>query len=397
MFVAASPTDNHRAHPPRYPQDDAGNRLLENWQEAGHNRWAFSHMEEVTTHARISTAPVPAQATLRLGALAEQLPDLVARLEESYTDSLVILQRGELVAEYYRAGVGEYQPHLLMSVSKSLCALVAGALELEQKLEIDAPVVHYVPELADSVYGEATVRQVLDMLVTVDYDETYVDPNSEVQRHDRSAGWRPQQPGDPSNTSEFLTSLRGAGNYGQRFQYCSASTDVLAWVIERASAMRYAEALGVYLWQKLGAERDATITVDNAGFGFANGGISCTARDLAKVGQLMLSGGQAPGGRVVSEAWVAEVFAGGNPEAMKGEGFTEQFPRGSYTRQWWCTGTERGIISGIGIHGQNLWIDPSQELVIVKFSSWPEPDTAHWHRLQTQLLLELTEAVARLH
>jgi len=395
-MTAPGKTGSAAAHPPRYRQDTVDNRLLATWQEAEHNRWSFTHMHEVAAHARIARTPPPSQAASNLEAFANTVPDLRQRLEDSYTDSLVVLHGGRLVAEHYRAGVDAEQPHLLMSVSKSLCALVAGALEAEGLLDVSLPVSHYVPELAASAYGRANVRQVLDMLVEVNYDEDYEDPASEVQRHDRSAGWRPRRAGDPRTTADFLTTLRGAGNHGAAFQYCSASTDVLAWVVERACSLRYAQALGTYLWQKLGAENDAMITVDEAGFGFANGGISCTARDLAKVGQLMLNGGMAPGGRVVSEAWVAEVFAGGNPAAMAGEGFAGMFPHGSYTRQWWCTGTERGIISGIGIHGQNLWIDPSQELVIVKLSSWPEPDAAHWHEQQTDLLLELTEAAATL-
>src|SRR5690606_20047259 len=109
--------------------------------------------------------------------------------------------------------------------------------------------------------------------------------------------------------------LRGDGAVGE-FQYCSADTDVLAWIVERVTGLRYSEALSVHLWSKLDADRDATITVDTTGFGFANGGISCTARDLARVGRMMLDGGAAPGGRVVSEAWVRSIMEGGSREAM---------------------------------------------------------------------------------
>ena len=101
----------------------------------------------------------------------------------------------------------------------------------------------------------------------------------------------------------------------------------------------------------------------------------------------------APGGRVVSEDWVRRVLAGGSHEAMTDKGFTNTFPDGSYTRQWWCTGNERGNVSGIGIHGQNLWLDPLTDSVIVKLSSWPDPDTEHWHRLQNGILLDVSRAL----
>nr|2ZM0_A Chain A, 6-aminohexanoate-dimer hydrolase [Flavobacterium sp.] len=381
-------------HPARYPGAAAGEPTLDSWQEPPHNRWAFAHLGEMVPSAAVSRRPVnaPGHALARLGAIAAQLPDLEQRLEQTYTDAFLVLRGTEVVAEYYRAGFAPDDRHLLMSVSKSLCGTVVGALVDEGRIDPAQPVTEYVPELAGSVYDGPSVLQVLDMQISIDYNEDYVDPASEVQTHDRSAGWRTRRHGDPADTYEFLTTLRGDGSTGE-FQYCSANTDVLAWIVERVTGLRYVEALSTYLWAKLDADRDATITVDTTGFGFANGGVSCTARDLARVGRMMLDGGVAPGGRVVSEDWVRRVLAGGSHEAMTDKGFTNTFPDGSYTRQWWCTGNERGNVSGIGIHGQNLWLDPLTDSVIVKLSSWPDPYTEHWHRLQNGILLDVSRAL----
>nr|3VWL_A Chain A, 6-aminohexanoate-dimer hydrolase [Flavobacterium] len=381
-------------HPARYPGAAAGEPTLDSWQEPPHNRWAFAHLGEMVPSAAVSRRPVnaPGHALARLGAIAAQLPDLEQRLEQTYTDAFLVLRGTEVVAEYYRAGFAPDDRHLLMSVSKSLCGTVVGALVDEGRIDPAQPVTEYVPELAGSVYDGPSVLQVLDMQISIDYNEDYVDPASEVQTHDRSAGWSTRRHGDPADTYEFLTTLRGDGSTGE-FQYCSANTDVLAWIVERVTGLRYVEALSTYLWAKLDADRDATITVDTTGFGFANGGVSCTARDLARVGRMMLDGGVAPGGRVVSEDWVRRVLAGGSHEAMTDKGFTNTFPDGSYTRQWWCTGNERGNVSGIGIHGQNLWLDPLTDSVIVKLSSWPDPYTEHWHRLQNGILLDVSRAL----
>lgn len=386
-------------HPARYPGAAAGEPTLDSWQEPPHNRWAFAHLGELLPTATISrrSPAAPAEATTRLDALTAQLADLEQRLEASCTDAFLVLRGSEVLAEYYRPGFAPDDRHLLMSVSKSLCGTVVGALIDEGRIDegrIDPalPVTHYVPELAGSVYDGPTVQQVLDMQIAIDYNEDYVDPASGVQTHDRSAGWRSRRDGDPADDYEFLTTLRGSGATGE-FQYCSANTDVLAWIVERVSGLRYSEALSVYLWSKLDADRDATITVDTTGFGYANGGVSCTARDLARVGRMMLDGGAAPGGRVVSESWARSVMAGGSREAMTYEGFTDVFPDGSYTRQWWCTGNERGNVSGVGIHGQNLWLDPLTDSVIVKLSSWPDPDTEHWHGMQNNILLDVSRAL----
>lgn len=369
--------------------ENANRPTLDTWQEAPGNRWAFGHLGELVPTAVISRGrpPRPQEATVRFGALAERIPDLERRLEETYTDAFLVLRGDEVVAEYARAGVSMDEPHLLMSVSKSLCGLVVGLVD-DGLLDPATPVVDIVPELTGSVYDGPTVRHLLDMLVAIDYDENYVDPASEVQMHDRSSGWRERRPDDPADTRAFLASLRGSGEVG-RFQYCSANTDVLGWVVSRITGQPLADVLSERLWSKLGADRDASITVDRTGFGFANAGISCTARDLARVGRLMLSGGLAPGGRVVSQAWVDGILAGGDPSVMAYEGFTDAFPRGSYMAQWWCMGNDRGNVSAIGIHGQNLWLDPLTDSVVVKLSSWPDPDGADWHARQTDLLLDV--------
>lgn len=379
-------------HPERFPGARGSGALPDIWQEAPQNRWAFANLGEIVPTATIPRTRPSTDPLIRLDRLTPRLPGLQDRLERTFTDAFLVLQGEEVVAEYIRAGLSPDSRHLLMSVSKSLCGLVIGALADAGAISPERRVVDYVPDLAGSVYEGPSVQHVLDMTIHVDYREDYVDPSSEVQRHDRAAGWRTRHDDDPRDTYEFLTTLRGDGTTGV-FQYCSANTDVLAWIIERVTGRRYSEALSELLWCKLGADHDATITVDGVGFGFANGGVSCTARDLARVGRMMLSGGQAAGGRIVSEKWVAAVMRGGDPRAMTDAGFRSLFPNGSYTRQWWCTGNARGNVSAIGIHGQSLWLDPLSDSVVVKLSSWPEPDTADWHRLQSALLLDVGEAL----
>ncbi|MFT4136712.1 serine hydrolase domain-containing protein [Microbacterium sp.] len=381
-------------HPARYPGAPAGEPTVDTWQDAPHNAWAFAHLGELLPTAPIARRhpAAPESATVRLDALASALPDLEQRLEETHTSAFLVLRGDDVLAEYYRPGFAPDDLHLIMSVSKSLCGLVVGGLVDEGAIDPARPITDYVPELAGSVYDGPSVRHALDMTIAVDYSEDYVDPAAEVQTHDRSAGWRTRRAGDPADTYAFLTTLRGDGSTGT-FQYCSADTDVLAWIVERVTGLRYSEALSARLWSRLGADRDATITVDPAGFGYANGGISCTARDLARVGRVVLDGGRGPGGRVVSAEWIDAIMRGGDPAAMAGQPFPGGFARGSYTRQWWCTGNERGNVSGIGIHGQNLWLDPVTDAVIVKLSTWPEPDTDRWHELQTRVLLDVCGAL----
>src|SRR5260370_30633830 len=86
--------------------------------------------------------------------------------------------------------------HLLMSVSKSLAGSLAGIFVASGLLDPSATVPAYVPDLRHSAYGDATVQHLLDMVVSVVFNEDYADPQSEIQRQDRATGWRAAREGD---------------------------------------------------------------------------------------------------------------------------------------------------------------------------------------------------------
>ncbi|REJ04411.1 class C beta-lactamase-related serine hydrolase [Microbacterium bovistercoris] len=379
------------SRPPRYPDAD-GQPTLDTWQDAPHNRWAFAHVSEFVSTVPIARAARDGDAVVDLHR-ATGVPGLRQRLEDSFTDAFVVDRGGATLASYFRPGFGERDAHLLMSVSKSVCGVAVGSLVDDGLIDTGEAVRAYVPELTGSAYGDATVAQVLDMTVAVDYDEDYRDPASHVQAQDRIAGWRPRRDGDPADTYEFLRGLRASGEHGRRFQYCSADTDVLAWIVEAVTGQRYADVIAERLWQRLGCEQNASITVDAAGFPFANGGISCTANDLVRLGRLMLGGGELDGERIVSADWVAQTMAGGDPSLARGLTIQQVHPRVSYRNQWWSTGNDRGVVYAVGIHGQYIWLDPPTDTVIVKLSSCPEPVTAEWNRVHAMLFQEVCAAI----
>lgn len=377
--------------PHRYP-GAAVDPDLDTWQDAPHNRWAFSHVSDFVATARITHQARDAAGVDTLGTL-DSVHGLRAMLEESWTDAFVVQRKGQTLAEYYRPGFAPTDRHLLMSVSKSLCGILVGTLVDEGLVDVTQPMVTFVPGLAGSAYAHATVQQVLDMTVAVEYDEDYRNPQSHVQAQDRIAGWRPRRDSDPASTYEFLRDLKASGAHGQRFQYCSADTDALAWLIEAVTGERYADVFAARLWERLGCEQDATITVDTAGFAFANGGVSCTASDLARVGRLMLGGGQIDGSRIVSEEWVQRTMAGGNPDAARDLLIQREYPQVSYRNQWWSTGNDRGNVYAVGIHGQYIWLDPPSGTVIVKFSSAPDPVSAAGNTINARLFGEVCAAI----
>lgn len=371
---------------------------LENWQNAPHNRWAFWHLEELVSCATVTGGHGKhdghgEHSEPTVSTISAALPDLEARLVESYTDALVVLHRGQIVHEQYFGDGGPDQRHVLMSVSKSLCGLVIGRLVDRGLLDPTRPISTYLPELAAGAYGDATIQQALDMTVAVRYREEYWNSASEVQVQDRIAGWRDRNAGDPADTYEFLALLQKDGEHGRTFRYVSANTDVLAWVIERVTGQSYVDALSTELWSRIANESDALITVEPGGFGFANGGIACTARDLAAVGTLMQNSGVASGEQVVPQSWISDTRLGGDRSAAAGSIFQQVYPGGSYRNQWWVTGDSRGSYYATGIYGQFLWIDPVADIVIVKYSSWPESIAEKWTRFHAALFEDIVRAI----
>jgi CubicO group peptidase (beta-lactamase class C family) len=127
-------------------------------------------------------------------------------LDANYTDAIVVLHRGRIVYERYLGVMTPHTPHMAMSVTKSFVGTLAAMLVHEGALDPEMQVAHYIPELKNSAFADATVRQVLDMTTGIDYSEDYTDPNASVWQHSRAGGTFPRPPGysGPMNFYESL-------------------------------------------------------------------------------------------------------------------------------------------------------------------------------------------------
>ncbi len=357
---------------------------MANWQDPPHSRWAFRHMREVlpshlieadpATTLALSEAPKPmGQVELtRLDGSSGTLDEVLA---DTHTDAFLMLHRGQIIEERYADGMTPSTRHLVMSVSKSLVGCVAGCLADEGRLDDGAEVTTYVPEVKGSGYDGATVRNLLDMRTGVAFRETYTNPDAEVRVMERSMGWRPIEPGDPVGAYAYLATLGTAGPHGGRFTYRSADTDVLGWVCERAAGRRMADLISAKIWAPMGAQYDAEVTCDAVGTAIHDGGVSATARDLARFGQMLLEGGQAGGRRVVPTAWLAASHKPGSDvrDAFAASPDDTVLPGGWYRNQFWFIPGHNGVnLVCLGIHGQMVHVNPATRTVTVKLSAWPD-------------------------
>ncbi|RWP66027.1 MAG: serine hydrolase [Mesorhizobium sp.] len=355
--------------------------LLGNWRESPFSRWSFQNVGELVPSACVAAASSSREAPAQdldglLGekvALTGGAETVAAFLTRSDTDALTIMKAGNIVGDWFAPHMEFGARHIIFSISKSLTAILAGILEGEGIFDPQAPVTRYLPEAAGSAYGDASVRHVLDMSVSLDFEEAYLDPESAFARYRRATLWNPG--GGTESLADFILTLQRLDEpHGRTFRYRSPNSDLLGILIERASGQRFAELMHEKLWLPLGAMSEALVTVDLAGTARTAGGISVTPRDLARVGEMMRQGGTAHGRRIVPEAWVRDTIeTGGDSEAWQRGTMAFLFPQGRYRNKWYQTGAASGAFCGIGIHGQWLYVDPNAEVVIAKMSSQPEP------------------------
>lgn len=363
-----------RGAPPR-PEAQV---TLANWRVAPFNRWGFRNVRQIVPTARVRrgdrvwTLERAIQPVERIAVPGG--PDFAAFLAGSFTDACVVLHRGRVVLERYDEGMAEDDRHILFSVTKSVAATLAGVLVEAGRLDPDAPVTAYIPEAAGSAYGTATVRHVLDMTVGIRFVEDYLDPTGDFARYREATNWNPvRATNDAPDLRSFLVTLPGEGRHGEAYHYVSPNSDLLGWILERASGERFADLLARRLWAPMGAEAEAEITVDRLGAARAAGGLCATARDLARFGQLMLQRGVADGRQVVPGAWIDDIRTNGDPAAWSRG--SKWRPGTRYRSKWYNLPGERGVFCGIGIHGQWLYVDPTSAVVIAKFSSDPDPSS----------------------
>jgi CubicO group peptidase (beta-lactamase class C family) len=363
---------------------------LDNWQSAAQLHWTFQHVAEFLPTAVISrgTGPVAELPSAPVDLVHIPLYDQTnARrttvgevMAATDTDGWIVTRHGKVLGEFYYGGMQADSSHILMSVSKSLVAMVLGALVSDGAVNPDAELTYYVPALANSGYAGATVRHLLDMRSGIKFSEEYLDPLAEVRLIEQAIGWAPRTVPDlPETMYDFLVTLQQKSPHGGPFEYRSCETDVLGWICEAAGGLRMPELMSTVLWARLGARNDATIGVDSVGTGFFDGGINAGLSDLVRFGSLFLNGGTSPTGeRVVSLSWIADTFAGGldSRAAFAASPGDNGMPGGMYRNQVWFPYPGNNVLLCIGIHGQMIYVNRAADMVAAKLSSWPLPQDA---------------------
>ncbi|MCX7554368.1 serine hydrolase [Marinicella sp. S1101] len=305
-------------------------------------RWTVCHIRELMPTKQVSRGlgnpvplpyqPDPAINDVTFKPIGKDTPmSWQESLAVNYTDGMLIMHQGKVVYEYYSGCLDEAGKHAAMSMTKSMTGLLAEVLIAEGALDENVEVATLIPELSESAFGDATVREVMDMTTSLDYSEDYSDPKADIWVYSAAANpmTKPPEYKGPVGYYEYLQTVKAQGSHGQGFAYKTINTDTLGWIIARTSGQSVADLFAEKIWRRIGAEQDAYFTVDAIGTPFAGGGLSAGLRDLGRVGLLMLNEGQINGQQVVPSSAIQSIKQGADKDHFAQAGYGT-LPGGSY-------------------------------------------------------------------
>lgn len=289
--------------------------------------------------------------------------DISTFLAESGTTGLLVIKDGVIRVEDYYLGHRADRLHISWSMGKSFVSALFGiAIDEGYIKSIEEKVTDYVPELVGSGYDNVRIKDVLQMSSGVKFNEDYGDFHSDINRFSRAVAFG-------SSLDDFAASLEREKQPGTFNHYVSIDTQVLGMVLTRALDVSLTEYLRVKLWEPMGMEFPVYWLKDDFGMELALGGLNVALRDYAKFGWLYLNNGNWQGKQLVPAQWIADSVTPDAPHLMPGENNPASSSSNGYGYQWWIPlGAEDEFIAQ-GIYHQYIYIDPDQNLVVVKNSA----------------------------
>ena len=376
---------------------------LDNWRKYPFNSWSFVNVRNL-----IPTSPIynnPDKEVILQKQLID-IDDLVIdhkntsyKLKEIFkicdTDAFLVMHKGKIKFEFYDKFTRFNTPHIIFSVSKSLTSLLTGILVEKKVININNYISHILPETKGTAYEDATVRNVLDMSIASGFIEDYTGQAEIFKKYRSSTGWDLPETNSKQTVKglhDFLSSMpKSNQKHGKKYHYCSPHSDLLGWIIERASGENYSKIMADLLFKKAGINHEANVTVDKWGASRAAGGISVSPYDLLLLSELVRNHGSNKNGQVIPAAWIEDFVNNKNNNSYLNQDNLERFPNGNYRSKWYQTGFKDNEYCAIGIHGQNIWINPQKEITIVRMSSASDPINIKTEELMFSVFNEISK------
>ncbi|MGY3375507.1 serine hydrolase domain-containing protein [Bacillus toyonensis] len=380
------------------------NVTKENWLDDPYLRWSYTHMKEFTLINEVKNNP---DQVAHFPTALQKLDDFAVErgfgtttplrklLDDNKTDAFVVVHNGQLVYERYFNGYNESEPHGMASLAKVFTGVMIQSLAKENRIDLEKTADTYIKELNNTPFGKATLQQLMDMQVSVEYPtHGYEHPaleNQDAQLYLASNILpRGKNYNGPMKIYDMLREAEETAPPGSGFSYDNGSAETLAWVIRTITGKSLAENVSERIWSQIGMEENAYYVTDETKVEQASAGLNATTRDMARFGQLLLNNGEYNGKQIIPSSITESVENVQEGELAIGNGAPI-----SYHNQWWIPHNEQGAFEVLGSYGQTLYIDPKANMVIVHFSSNATPSN-EIHSVYSDMYVDIAHHLEKL-
>ena len=376
---------------------------LKNWRVNPFNRVAFSNVEKILPVSVIKKGKLSLNIKENFDDLSSltflnkynEKTTIIDFLEKNYTDMFLIVKKGRKVFEWFNDKKNKNRHHILFSVSKSLTSLAAGLLIENDLIDENKEITFYIPDVRNSAYDNATVRNLLDMTVASNFKEEYLDKSGLFNLYREATGFNPKSTRKKLGLKGFLKLMPKSDKFhGKKYQYCSPNTDLLGWIIEKVTNKKFSDFFSSEIFQKCSPIYNAFITLDDEGSPRTAGGICMHIEDLGKIAELVRCKGAIENKQIIKESTLQNLIDYRSEYPWPNNEIGRLFPKGGYRSKWYQTGLSNKEICAIGIHGQWIWIDPVNEISIVMFSSRKMPLSITNDKNFSLLCLEVCRSIS---
>ena len=300
-------------------------------------------------------------------------PELDQFLSESETTAFLVVKDNVLVHEWYASDIDPEALHTSFSASKSMVSTVVGMAISDGSISsLDDAITKYVPELLDNDprFGEITLRHLITMTSGISYNEDDYGVFGDQINTYYSTNLR----------KSAITKTKISEKPGVRWNYNNYNPQLLGLAVERATGKSFSDYMSEKVWAPMGAEADASWSMDSFynGFEKMESGLNARPIDFARFGLMFANGGAVNGKQVVPQQWVKEATASTGVSIGRHDSLEQ-----NYNFLWWVYPNNR--FAAQGKLGQYIFISPDKETVIVRLGR--DENTMFWPKL----LLDLTD------
>jgi hypothetical protein len=270
------------------------------------------------------------------------------------TRAVVVVYKGQLIAERYADGFDAHTKLAGWSMTKSIFAALTGILVKQGRLQIDesAP----VPEWSDvsDPRHRISIKNLLQQRSGLEFEEVYSKASDATRMLYEKA-----------DMAAFTASHHLKNKPGSVFYYSSGNSNILSRIIrETLGDSLYYNFPYKQLFYKLGMY-SAVIEPDASGTFVSSSYMYATARDWARFGLLYLNDGICNSERILPERWVKQSTSPA-PGAVRGYGFQIWLNSGSDSSIRHFPNAPADMYYADGFEGQMIFVIPSKDLVVVR-------------------------------